>query len=163
MAKLDISKVFDAMCDSVLHELSTKALIRERDEHNKIMPLLTFLQEERKSRGLHPMDFRVKVGELVYGWNEWNSGGGCMIWSVEFTDGKSMHLSDEYICVSTKGTKEYWEIEDCDEQSDTHVFSKWMSPDNYDFYDWAFMLCPIFGQEMADALNKDIKMILEII
>ena len=159
MSKLDVQVVFDCLCDCVLHELSTKDIIRQLDDTNKIRPLLDFIRDERKSRKLNYINFRMMPKDLIFGWGEWNSGGGCMIWSVDFANGMSAHLSDEWLMVSNVAGTPYWEIEDYEDQAKTHVLEKQLIA-NCEI-NWAFLLCPIFGQEQADLMHKDLVKIIE--
>ena len=50
-------------------------------------------------------------------WDVWNSGGGCMIASLDVED-HSIHLSDECIIVANVLSNEYWDLDD---NEHTHV------------------------------------------
>jgi len=173
MATLDVNKLFDALCDVVLHELSAKEVIREVDSrtgnrNGDIMKLIGFVQDERRNRKLPPLDFSVKPEGMKLSWNEWNSGGGCMIWSCDLTDGKSIHLSDEVCFLVDIPSGPFWKL-DWDsntEGQDVQVNHNLAECDMNDIAqgrDIDFLFCPHVGQEMADLIKADVDIISEFI
>lgn len=167
MAKLDVSKLFDALCDAVLHELSAKEILRQIDSHEgmrkgDIMKIIGFVQDERRNRKLPPLDFAMKPEGMKLSWGEWNSGGGCMIWSMDLTDGKSVHLTDECCFLVSCTSEHYWGIEDWEEQQTYHHAECDMN-DIASGRDIDFLFCPFVGQEMADLILADVNIITEFI
>lgn len=165
MAKLDVSKLFDALCDVVLHELSAKETIRMIDartgrQNGDIMHIIRFVQDERRNRKLPPLDFTIKPEGLKLNWNEWNSGGGCMIWSCDLADGKSLHLTDEVCFLVSLPSGPYWAFEDWEDQSKYHLAECDMN-DVAQGRDVDYIFCPHVGQEMADLIKTDIDTIAE--
>lgn len=167
MAKLDVDKLFGALCDVVMHELSAKEVIREIDSRTgshggDIMHIVRFVQQERRNRNLPPLDFALKPEGLKLGWNEWNSGGGCMIWSCDLADGKSLSLSDEWCMLCDIPSEEYWGIEDYEVQEKHHLAECDMN-DIAQGRDVDYMFTPFVGQEMADLIKADVDAIAEFI
>ena len=80
-------------------------------------------------------------------WDIWNSGGGCMIASLDY-QGHSIHVSDEYIIVSTASSKDYWELED---GSPTHVIEILMTS----------ALAPAALKLITPEMITDIRLILD--
>ncbi len=157
MSKIDKNKVFDGICDFVLHELSAKETLAMVIEHRggDCYTLLRILNEERKNRNAELIDWRVKPDNLVYGWYEWNSGGGCMIWSMDMVDGKSVHLTEECCVLVDIDSTTYWEMEDWEEQAE-HVLAECDRCDLSQNRDVDFLFTPYVGQEIADAIKKDV-------
>ena len=167
MARLDVSKLFDALCDAVLHELSTKEILRQIDAREgpgkgDIMKVIEFVQEERRNRNLCPLDFALKPEGMKLSWGEWNSGGGCMIWSCDLTDGKSIHLTDEFCMLCSCTSEHYWGLEDYEDQQKYHHAECDMN-DIAQGRDVDFLFCPFVGQEMADLIKADVDIISEFI
>ena len=48
---------------------------------------------------------------LALGWNQWHSGGGCMIWSLELPDGRSAHIGSDLLILSSLGCKAHLDAE----------------------------------------------------
>jgi hypothetical protein len=163
MSKLNVQLLFDCLCDCVLHELSAKEVIRAYDDSNDIMPIIRFVQAERRGRKLPPLDFALKPEGLKLGWSSWNSGGGCMIWSYEYTGSKgnthSIHVSDECMVNCNISREEYWKLEHEDQEC-THLGEYMHFSENPKI---SFLLCPWTGQELADLIEHDVKIILEYI
>lgn len=170
MPKLDVQKLFDALCDCVLHELSTKEIIRKYDDDNRIMSgLIHFVQDERKNRGLPAEDFAIQVdrSKLVYNWGKWNSGGGCMIWSVDILEHYSIHLSDESCILASCPSEKFWKLEwdSEDPNEDTQQTFQLAECDMCDLSQGrtpSSLFCPWLGQEVADAVERDIDVICEL-
>lgn len=168
MSQLNVQLLFDCLCDAVLHELSTKDILRQIDARegpgkSDIMQIIGFVQEERRSRNLPPLDFSLKPEGLKLSWSEWNSGGGCMIWSHEYTGSKgnthSIHVSDECMVNCNVSRDEYWAMEQ-DNQECTHLGEYMHFSERPKI---SFLLCPWTGQELADLVEQDVKIILEFI
>jgi hypothetical protein len=163
MSKLDVQKLFDALCDVVLHELSAKEILRQIDErrgaqNGDIMKIIGFVQDERRNRNLPPLDFSIKPEGLKLGWNEWNSGGGCMIWSCDLADGKSIHLTDEVCFLVSLPSGPYWAFEDYEDQAKYHLAECDMN-DVAQGRDVDYLFTPFVGQERADLIQADINTI----
>ena len=82
----------------------------EIEQHERLkmltMDVAMFISVNRpKEKGL----------DLNLPWSIWNSGGGCMIASLDYDDG-SVHLSDEAFVNSMETAHDYWEIEDPQDQ-----------------------------------------------
>lgn len=153
--KLNRKEMFDALCDMVLHELSAKNMMQTYHDERKLHPIATFINDERESRGLHRLRFVLKPEGLVYNWNEWNSGGGCMIWSVDLLEHYSIHMTDECCFLCSCPSDKYWELEDWEDQKEFHLaevdqndLSQNRGP--------AYLFAPWLGQEIADLIEKDI-------
>lgn len=158
MSKINRQEVFDALCDMVMHEMSAKDMIQKYHDERKFHSIAHFINDERESRGLERLAFKLKPVDLKLGWNEWNSGGGCMIWSCDLTDGKSIHLTDECCFLCDIPSDEYWELEDWEDQCPHHL-AECDQNDLAQGRDVAFTFCPHVGQEMADLIEKDINAI----
>jgi hypothetical protein len=173
MAKLDVNMLFDAICDVVLHEHSTKEVLREIDTRTgaqgggDIMKIISFVQDERKNRGLYALDFAIKPKDLKLGWSEWNSGGGCMIWSCDLTDCTSIHLTDESCILVDIPTEPYWKL-DWDSNTEgadvqvNHTLAECDMNDIAQGRNIDFLFCPWLGQEIADLVKSDVDKICEI-
>lgn len=164
MRKIDIDKIFNCLCDIVMHELSAKDMLRQWEEKHpdKLKYIFRFIHEERRSRNLPDLDIRLMPAGLTYSWGEWNSGGGCMIWSMDFLDDLSVHLTDE-VCILVNTTSEhYWSLEDWEDQKKYHLAECDMN-DIAQGRDVDFLFTPFIGQECADAVKKDVDIISDII
>lgn len=98
------------------------------------------------------------------GWEKWNSGGNCYIWSHEFMDGKSIHVTDECFILSSLNTKSHLQEEHSIQIGRSYLVGPtYFDPDtetqNQDRI--AFLLTPHLGQELADLTAKDICFIVE--
>lgn len=167
MRQLNIQLLFDCLCDAVLHELSTKEILRQTDarrgsQNGDIMKIIGFIQDERRNRNLLPLDFGLKPEGMKLGWHEWNSGGGCMIWFCDLSDGKSIHLTDEVCMLVSCTSKCYWDLEDYEDQQKYHLAECDMN-DIAQGRDVDFLFCPHVGQEMADFIKADVDIITEFI
>jgi hypothetical protein len=170
MRKLDIDKIFGCLCDIVMHELSTKEVLRNWDEgnHTSLRHVLAFIHEERRNRGLPDIDVRVMPEGLTYSWNEWNSGGGCMIWSCDLLDHYSIHLTDECCVLVSVPSDKYWSLEwDSDDpEEDTQQTFFLAECDQCDLSQGrtiSSLFCPWLGQEIADAVERDVDKICAVI
>lgn len=157
--KIDTTKVFEAICDSAMHSISTKEVLGKMTI-KEIRPILHVLNEERRNRSLPSIDFR-ELPVLLLDWNEWNSGGGCMIWSFEYShystgsctnNTHSIHVSDECAVHANCSTEEYWEMESNEEQECTHLneYMYWKSNPKI-----SQIVCQYTGQELADKIALD--------
>ena len=57
-------------------------------------------QNEPEIEGNKPVD-----APLTLDWNRWHSGGGCMIWSLELPDGRSVHIGSDLLVLSSLAAK----------------------------------------------------------
>jgi len=108
------TRITDTLTNNYLDiDLSIFKDLPEGDQHDRLRKLTLhiadFISENRDSDKL----------ELLLDWNIWNSGGGCLIASLDYIGG-SVHLSDEALINSSVSSEAYWEIEDPDEQETTH-------------------------------------------
>lgn len=158
MKTVDKQKLFDALCDLVMHEFSYAETVKKVG-WRPLVPVLQFINIERGNRGLTPLDFRQKPS-LTYGWTEWNSGGGCMIWSYDFADGKSIHTNEEIAVLASIPSSEYWALETDEAQEPARLIT-YHFPDTCMLHNLSFALCPYLGQEMSDLVAKDVLAIVE--
>jgi hypothetical protein len=156
--KINTQEMFDALCDLVLHELSAKMMIQEYHDNRKLHPIAHFINDEREARNLPRLRFVIKPEGLVYNWNEWNSGGGCMIWSVDLLEHYSIHMTDECCFLCSVPSEKYWSIEDYEEQVQFHLAEVDMN-DVSQNRDVDTLFVPWLGQEIADAVQRDINAI----
>jgi len=126
------------------------------------MQLIRFIQDERKSRNLPPLDFSVKPEGLKLTWTVYNTGGGCMVWNYEYEGSKgnthSIHVSDECMINTNVSTDEYWGMDQNDQEC-THL-GEYMWFIHYPKI--SFNLCPYTGQELADLIAEDIAIFLPL-
>ena len=79
-----------------------------------------------------------------------------MIWSHDFCDGTSVHVTDECLVLSKFNSDQHWDAEfnpdseEVDYVTMTHFFDK-----EYE-ESLSFYLCPFLGQEMADLVAADV-------
>ena len=64
-------------------------------------------QKDSEIAGTKPAD----AAPLTLNWNRWHSGGGCMIWSLELSDGRSVHIGSDLLVLSSLGSESHWEAE----------------------------------------------------
>ena len=95
-------------------------------------------------------------------WSIWQSGGGIMIYSHDYTcsSGRvySLHTNGESVVNVDIPTEEYLAITDYEEQEMHHLDSNYQLTETREatYNTVAHWLCPYTGQELADILEKDI-------
>lgn len=158
--KYDTHKIFDLLCTEIYYGLNFKITMMGLDNRD-LDTLCGFINKCREGRKLEVLPYQEFLDrpKLTLTWEEWHSGGGCMIWIHEFCDGTSIFVTDEVIQLSKfnsahtldaefgeGGEEDYWLM--------THHLTE-DHPEPINFY-----LCPFLGQEMADLVAKDIYEIL---
>lgn len=159
--KHDVHKIFDRLCEEIYFGMNFKLVLLDM-EKDKLEELCAFINKCRVGRKAAILDYHefIKTPILTLSWNEWNSGGGCMIWSHDFVDGTSVHVTDEVLVLSKYNSAKHWEAEFSQDEDEVdyilltyHFTEEHESP-------LSFSLCPFVGQELADLVAKDIYEIL---
>lgn len=157
----DITRIFDELSQEIFYGFNMRMILNQmgEDELTVLIELITACRAGRKAPRLAIRHFCMKP-QLVLSWEEWHSGGGCMVWMHEFCDGTSIHVTDEVIQLSKYNIQNTLdagfdgEHEEEDYITMTHYLTE-EHPETLSFY-----LCPFLGQELADMVAKDIEEII---
>lgn len=162
MPKIKLLELFDhAALELGMYKLNASLLQRDTEAltDDTLKELANFINACKVKRGAEPVNFQEL--NLVCSWGKWNSGGGCMIYSLETTNSRgetlSLHVGADSWCLCDIESGPYWELESWEEQCKHHlVQSELTERDSI-----AFLLCPEVGQATADLLAIDIEAILK--
>jgi hypothetical protein len=116
------------------------------------------------------MERNELMANLKLSWSEYNSGGNCMIWQNEFALGGSVHLTEDVLVLSKLSIEAH--LDAMSEHGDSEETAPFVdlvyffpahtggTTSEPDFSELAFKLTPFIGQEHADAVTHDVRLIL---
>jgi hypothetical protein len=154
--KYDATKIFDLLTDESYYGLNFKITLMGLDNRD-LDTICGFINKCRLGRKLDVLPYKdfLDNPELVLSWEEWHSGGGCMIWIHEFCDGMSIFVTDEVIQLSKFNSAHTLDAEFGEnDEVDYWLLTHYLTEDHDE--PLSFYLCPFLGQELADLVAKDI-------
>lgn len=152
--KRNVHKLFEELSTEIYYGLNMKIVMMTMtdDQFDEMEDFIRHCREGRGAGMLPHYHFR-ELPQLKFNWEEWNSGGGCMIWSHEFCDGTSVHVTDECLILSKFNIENHRNAE-FDGEEDHYLMVHHFTEEHES--PLSFYLCPFIGQEMADIIEHDV-------